>query len=213
MLFRSILDDDVTNKAISKSEWIVSLTKKYLAEHRVDIRNLCLDGTGGGDPFSALLAREIGLGAQNIAFSGKPSEMQVSKNDTRKGVDRFKNMASELWYVGKELIRAGQIRGLSPDVVAEMTARTYSEQNGKVEIESKKDMKLRTKKSPDIADGVFLSLLAARKLGLVSTENATKFIRSNRPAGWHLDFLTRKQETISHPTDRMIDGMQPAQYV
>jgi hypothetical protein len=208
-----VLDDDVTNKAISKSEWVVQLTKKYLALHKVDVRNLCLDGTGGGDPFSALIARDIGIGAQNVMFSGKPSDMKVSRNDARKGVDRFKNMASELWYVGKELIRAGQIRGLVPDVVAEMTARTYSEQGGKVEIESKSDMKKRTKRSPDLSDSTFLALFSARRLGLSSTESAAKVVRSNRPDGWRLDFLTQKTQSVSRPTDRFIDSGQQMAYV
>ena len=144
-----VLDDDITNKTISKVEWVVKLTKEKLKEHGVDIRNFAIDATGGGEPFSALIARDIGMGFINVCFSGRASDMPVSRNDNRKGSERFFNMASELWYVGRELVRTGQLRGLKPDVVAELCARTYKEKANVVQIESKKDLKLRTKRSPD----------------------------------------------------------------
>ena len=198
-----VLDEDVTNKTISKSEWVVKLVKERLKQHNVDVRNFAVDATGGGDPFGALLAREVGMGFANVVFSGKPSDMIVSRNDKRKGTERFANMASELWYVGKELIRSGQMRGLKPDAVSEMVARTYTEKAGKVEIESKRDMKARTKKSPDVSDSLFLCAFMARKLGLVSDEKAAPVVRKQMP-GMDLSFLTRKNAS-SIPTERMID--------
>jgi hypothetical protein len=167
------LDEDVTDTSIDKSEWVVKLTKEKLKEHGVDVRNLAVDGTGGGDPFMALLARDIGLGALNVKFSEKASDKPVSKNDTRRGFERFKNMATELWMVGKELIRTGQLKGLVADVMSEMVARSYTEASGKIAIEPKYDMKLRTKKSPDFADATFLALhLARMRHGLTSNEAA-----------------------------------------
>ena len=57
----------------------------------------------------------------------------------------------------------------------EMEARTYEETSDLLLMESKDDMKLRTKKSPDIADSVFLCLHAARmRHNLNSTESAAK---------------------------------------
>lgn len=170
-----ILDLDMTNTATSKSEWVVKLTKKHLDEHGVDVRDLAFDGTGGGEPFGALIARDLGNGALNVNFSSKASDKPVSKSDPRPGNKRFRNMVSELWYVGKEFIRSGQLKGLQPDIVTEMVARTYEEVAGMVKVESKDDMKLRTKKSPDIADSAFLCLHMARmKHGLSSTETSAK---------------------------------------
>lgn len=170
-----ILDLDMTNTATSKSEWVVKLTKKHLDEHGVDVRDLAFDGTGGGEPFGALIARDLGNGALNVNFSSKASDKPVSKSDPRPGNKRFRNMVSELWYVGKEFIRSGQLKGLQPDIVTEMVARTYEEIAGMVKVESKDDMKLRTKKSPDIADSAFLCLHMARmKHGLSSTETSAK---------------------------------------
>lgn len=167
------LDEDVTNTSISKTEWVVKLTKEKLAEHKVDVRNLAVDATGGGEPFVALLRRDIGVGFLNVCFSGKASMTPASPGDKRKGFERFKNMVSELWYVGKELIRTGQIKGLVPDVMSEMVVRTYKETGGLVQVEPKADLKVRIKKSCDFADATFLSLHMARlRHGLVSTESA-----------------------------------------
>lgn len=167
------LDEDVTNTSISKTEWVVKLTKEKLIEHKVDIKNLAIDATGGGDPFSALIARDIGIGFLNVKFSGKASDKPVSRNDPRKGFERFRNMVSELWYVGRELIRSGQIKGLTGDIMSEMVVRTYKESNGLVCVEPKDDMKARIKKSPDFADACFLALFLARvRHGLSSNEMA-----------------------------------------
>lgn len=167
------LDDDITNTTISKTEWVVKLVKEKMAEHKVDVKNLAVDATGGGDPFCALIARDIGLGSLNVKFSGKASDKPVSRNDNRKGFERFRNLVSELWYVGKELIRTGQIRGLLPDVISEMVARTYKESGGIVVVEPKDDMKMRTRKSPDATDATMLALHLCRvRHGLSSNETA-----------------------------------------
>ena len=179
-----ILDLDMTNTSPSKREWVVKLTKKQLEEHGVDVRDLAFDGTGGGEPFGALIARDLGNGALNVGFGGKASDRPVSKSDPRPGNKRFRNMVSELWYVGREFIRSGQLKGLQPDIVTEMVARTYEEVSGVVKVESKDDMKLRTKKSPDIADSCFLCLHMARmKHGLSSTETSAKRVVAAKSNG------------------------------
>lgn len=170
-----ILDHDITDKTISKPEWIVKLLKERMAENGVSIHNLAVDATGGGEVFGSLITRDLGTGFLNVSFAKKASDKPVSRNDKRKGFDRFKNMVSELWYVGKELVRTGQLKGLMPDMVKEVVARTYKEVNGVVQVEPKDDMKIRTKKSPDIADAGFLCVHMARmRHGLSSTETAAK---------------------------------------
>jgi hypothetical protein len=82
------------------------------------------------------------------------------------------NRASELWFGLKPLIRSGQIAGLDdPDTLLELCARTYTNRGGRVEIESKDKMKLRTKKSPDKGDSFCIMVDVARlRHGLTATE-------------------------------------------
>ena len=166
--------DDATNKKDSRSEQVVRDFRKLLLEYNVETRNVAVDATGGGDPFSALLARDIGTGFIMVQFKGTASDLPVSRNDKRKGCDRFVNKVSELWYVGKELVRTGQIKGLDPDTITELTSRTYKEIGGRVQVEPKDKMKQRTGgKSPDRADSVALVWEVARQRhGLSSTEKA-----------------------------------------
>ena len=51
---------------------------------------------------------------------------------------------SELWFVGKELMRTGQISGIGNELAAEIVARNYEMVKSgslKIKIESKPDFK------------------------------------------------------------------------
>ena len=144
---------DARHKTKDRNEQLADL---YIAEcdkRGVAIENRGIDATGGGDPFASLLAMKMGHGFQLVSFAGAASDMVVSATDKRKGKDRFFNRVSELWYVGKEFVASGQIRGMDPATMMELCARIYFSRNSKVQVEPKDDMKARTnRKSPDRAD-------------------------------------------------------------
>ena len=85
-----------------------------------------------------------------------------------KGSDKYTNRVTELWFSGVEYMRAGQLKGVVPDLAKEMTGRKYNTTGGgKVTVEPKRDYKLRLGRSPDLADAFFLGLdLARQKLGI-----------------------------------------------
>jgi hypothetical protein len=167
------LDNDITNKSMSKDEWVVKLLKEKMTEYGISVNNLSVDTTGAGASFSSLVRRDIGTGFLDVIFNSSPSDMRYSAADARTGKERFSNLMSEMWMVGKELIRAGQLRNLDPDCINEMCSRTYVDTGGKVTVEPKAKMKLRTRKSPDVADSLFTVLHLARlRHGLRSTERA-----------------------------------------
>jgi len=168
-----VLDEDVTEKKTDKSEWIVRLVKQKMEQYSIKTSNLGIDSTGGGASFASLLRRDIGDGFMDVIFNATASDERYSSSDKRTGSERFVNTMSELWYVGRELIRSGQIKNLDPDTILELCARSYEERAGKVIVEPKSKMKLRTKKSPDKADATLICLHLARlRHGLRSTERA-----------------------------------------
>jgi hypothetical protein len=168
-----ILDNDITDKSVDKSEWVVKLTKQAMVKYGIKVSDVSVDSTGGGASFSSLLRRDIGTGFMDVVFNASATDNTYSTADRRTGKERFANLMAEMWYIGKELIRSGQLKGLDPDTVTEMCARTYEEKAGKVTVESKKDMKKRIKKSPDRADALFVCLHLARlRHNLRSTERA-----------------------------------------
>lgn len=81
--------------------------------------------------------------------------------------ERLKNMRAQLWWNARLAFQAGEVSLAKLDekgyrrLVAELTAPTYHfTSNGKVQIESKEDLKKRGVASPDVADAFNLSLYA-----------------------------------------------------
>jgi len=170
--------DDHLDTTQDKKEQIVARLIKECKAKGLDPRNLAIDATGGGDVLATLIARDWSNEFIRVQFGGNASEMTLSKTNPRTGKERYANMASELWYSGKELLRCGQLRGLTPGIIREMTKRLYTETGKppKIKIESKDDMKSRINgKSPDVSDAFFLALHVCRlRLGLASLEKSPK---------------------------------------
>ena len=125
---------------------------------------MAVDATGAGDPLCDIIATVWSPAILRVKFSERPSSMPVSKTSRIKADEAYGNRVSELWYVGREFLRAGQIRGVTLDLARELVARQYrTAERGKIYVESKKDMKTRFGKSPDIADAAFLMLDVCRQ--------------------------------------------------
>lgn len=152
-----------------------------------------IDSTGAGGPFSSILAMEWDPAFLKVYFGGAPSERTVSSSDPRTGVEAYENRVTEIWFAMKEYLRTHQIKGLSRAAIKEMVARLYStaKKGGqiKVLVESKKQMKMRTDASPDVADTHFILLdLARTRFGFESGERKTSRLkREDRSMGGGLE--------------------------
>jgi len=168
------LNDDATNKAIPRTYQIVSQIIDHCKRRDISASNLAVDSTGAGAPFCDVLAGEWESSFMRVTFGGKASDKRVSMNSQLTGVELYTNRVSELWFVGKELMRTRQIYGVSSELAKEMCARNYEMvKTGslKVKIESKIEFKSRFGRSPDLADAAFLALDCARqRLGLVAVD-------------------------------------------
>lgn len=168
------LNEDSTNKAIPRTYQIVHQIIRECTKRNVLPENVAIDSTGAGAPFCDVLAGEWSPKFMRVSFGGKPSDKRVSMNSTLTAEDLYTNRVSELWFVGKELIRTKQVFGIDADLAQEMCARNYDMVKSgtlKMKIESKPDFKSRFGRSPDLADAAFLALDCARqRMGLVSVE-------------------------------------------
>lgn len=130
----------------------------------VSIHAAGVDTTGGGSTFADVLSVVWGSGFHRCLFSGSASDKPVSASDNRTCKEAFQNRVSELWGIGVQYIRSGQIKGIGKGLASEMTARLYTTLGkGVIEVESKRKMKARTGKSPDEADAAFGLLDLARE--------------------------------------------------
>ena len=168
------LNDDATNKAVPRTYQIVRQIIEHCKKLGVTADNVAVDSTGAGAPFCDVLAGEWSPHFLRVSFGGKPSDKRVSMNSSLTGEELYTNRVSELWFVGKELMRTHQVSGINSDLAQEMCARNYDlikSSSLKVKIESKGEFKSRFGRSPDLADAAFLALDCARqRLGLVAVD-------------------------------------------
>lgn len=168
------MNDDATNKAVPRTYQIVHKIMEHCKRLNIAPTNVAVDSTGAGAPFCDVLAGEWSPNFLRVSFGGKPSDKRVSMNSSLTGEELYTNRVSELWFVGKELMRTNQLMGISSDLAQEMCARNYElikSSSLKVKIESKGDFKSRFGRSPDLADAAFLALDCARqRMGLVAVD-------------------------------------------
>lgn len=133
-------------------------------KEQIPVNCVGLDVTGGGAPFADILASVWGAGFHRVLFSGSASSKPVSATDPRPCNEVYANRVSELWGIGVQYIRTGQLKGIGKALAQEMVSRLYTTGNkGVIEVESKRKMKARTGKSPDEADAAFGLLDLARE--------------------------------------------------
>lgn len=144
---------------------------------RVDIKHLGLDTTGGGAFFATDVANVWGNGFHRVGFKDSPSDKPATSDSTKTCKERFGTRRDEIWAIGMEFIRGGQIKGLNrcPELLKQIKDATYEEKNKKIYVEDKKSMKKRLGYSPDLADAFFIALDVARQvLGLTPCNKLAK---------------------------------------
>lgn len=132
-----------------------------------------LDSTGIGRGVYAFVQQLWSPRVVAVEFGGAASEMPASSTDPRASREIYANRVTELWYVCRELLVAGQLRGLGEQAVKEFCSRTYEFVSRRYSVEPKREMKVRLGYSPDYADGVVVLGEVARRNGLtVSAQRA-----------------------------------------
>lgn len=104
----------------------------------------------------------------SIDFGGKASERAVSRQIDVLCRDYYFNFVTELWYSVRLAIEAEQMRGLSDEVVQEGCLREWMMVGAnKIQVETKKEMKLKSGRSPDLFDCLVTGMEGARQRGFV----------------------------------------------
>ncbi len=180
------LIEDVTNKSLNRSYQICGLFRLQCEKRGIFPQNTGVDATGAGSPFCDVLDVVWSPLVNRVKFGGKASDLAVSMTSPQKGFERYYDRVTEIWYSGKELLRNGQLKGIHPDMALEMTTRLYGTTGAekKIYAESKADMKLRTKRSPDIADSGFILLDVARQRHGFGSRKMTQYGRPAATSSW-----------------------------
>lgn len=165
-----------TDKPMDAEDSISEFESAYCKAHDVPPEQFFHDSTGRGS-LGTSLARIWSAACHPVEFGGAPTKRPVTMDtftkDVQTGTRRLKRcdehyskFVSELWYSLRFAIEADQIRGLPEDVMNELCMRQWDRvAHDKIEVESKAEMKLRTRKSPDLGDWSAIILEGARRLG------------------------------------------------
>ena len=140
--------------------------KAECERRKIAPENFFFDTTGRGSLMNAF-GRLWSPNVQGIEFGGKPTERKVSGDMDVEASRYYFNYVSELWFSVSYLIQAGQLRGLTEDVMMEFCMREWGFQSGKIQVEPKDRMKLKSGRSPDLADATVCGLEGARRRGFV----------------------------------------------
>jgi len=149
----------------SPEDQIVMYVKKACETNSIAPRNFFFD-SGMRTSLVTAFSRLWSVDVNPIDCGGRPSERKVSENIDVLACDYYSKKITELWYSWRLIVEAGQFRGMTEDVMKEGCQREWMTVGGnKIEVETKADMKLKTGRSPDLADCVVIGIEGARQRG------------------------------------------------
>jgi hypothetical protein len=146
---------------------IVAFVKAACEERNVPPENFYYD-SGMRTSLVQAFSRTWSTKVNSIDCGGKPTEDQVSADIQVRCCDYYSKKVTQLWFDVRNIVEAGQFRGMTQDVMLEFCAREWKRVgSNKIEVESKEELKKKTGRSPDLADALAIGVHGAREKGFV----------------------------------------------
>lgn len=167
ILTEGLKEDEDASTQLSVCEKMIEDFKMRASLLKVSPSNCGYDNTGGGIVYGQWITSKWSGALVQVNFGGKPMERRA---DGIQEQDIYGDRVAQLWVQPKGLVRQGQIRGIPHEIIEEICMRQNDLDKvagGKVWIESKKKMKKRTGRSPDLADMFFILVEVAIQRGLL----------------------------------------------
>lgn len=173
---------------------IVQQVKWHCSERGVTPDRFGLDSTGEGGGLADIFSREWGSDVNRIEFGGKPSDDRVSNEDDRMACEVYDRRVTELHFTIKELVTAGQLRGVNAREASDVCNRLWRMKGRKIEIEPKTKRKTsgdaeessnfgfkeRMGRSPDDGDALAVLCATAKRCGVtVKLQGKTSIAADN----------------------------------
>ena len=162
--------------SMSPEDQIATFAMNYCQDHGIPPENVFHDSTGRGSLGTAF-ARIWSNKCNPVEFGGRPTKRPVSGNMMvydpilnaqrpklwDEHVDRF---VTEIWWAIKLAVESNQVRSLPEEAVTELCMREWSKKEKQpITLETKDEMKKRSRRSPDFGDWSVICLEGARRLG------------------------------------------------
>jgi phage terminase large subunit len=124
-----------------------------------------------------IVVDSCGLGAGVVDRLREQSVNVIECNSASQASDptRWRNLRAEMWEHAADLFREGKVSlPNDPELINELTIVRYKtiESNGRLQVESKEEIKKRLGKSPDKADAFVMGLWAIDKVESAEVQDA-----------------------------------------
>jgi hypothetical protein len=179
------LEDLITIKTSATSQepihyQIVRQVRDICSGRGIAPFNFALDSTGEGGGLASIFQREWSTEILCVEFGGRASDRPVSSTNNKRADQEYVNKVTELWHSFRNFVTDGLIRGLDDETATEFCRRYWEFRGNLIVVESKKDMKERTRRSPDLADAtvVLCEMFRQRVSGMGKTDET--YDRHNR---------------------------------
>jgi len=155
-------------EADQPEDQIVEFVRNECERRGIEPSNLFYDA-GMRTSLVTAFSRKWTPDVQSIDCGSKPTDQPVSKEINTPCHDYYQKLITEFWFSVRYMIESRQFRGMNKDVMWELAAREWKHTIGsnKIEVESKSDMKLKTGRSPDLADSLVIACAGARQRGFM----------------------------------------------
>jgi len=187
---------------------ISEFCKSYCERRNIPPENFGHDSTGRGS-LGTSLARVWSAKCQPVEFGGVPTKRPVSLDlfveDLDTGTKRlkrcdehFSRWVSEAWWVVRMAIESGQLKNLPEETMDEGCLREFNLVKGnRIEVESKRIMKERIGRSPDLFDSLAIAVEICRRKGFQISKSGSRCFSNGRPKpSWlekHLEALQKME--------------------
>jgi len=123
---------------------------------------------------------------ESVDCGGRPTDQAVSAESSTPACEYYSKFITELWYAVRLMVESGQMRGLTEEALFEFCVREWKIVGAnKIELESKADMKIKTGRSPDLADSIAIGIFGARQMGFVISKLGGNLESGNAQPDWH----------------------------
>jgi hypothetical protein len=149
----------------SAEDQIVSFCVGQCKGRGVPMKNFYYD-SGMRTSLVQAFGRLWGTETQSIDCGGRPTDQKVSSAIDVKACDYYDRKISQIWFNVRLIIESGQFRGMTEDVMVEGCAREWKTVGAnKIAVETKKEMKEKTGRSPDLFDALAIGCFGAIERG------------------------------------------------
>jgi hypothetical protein len=133
----------------------------------------------------------------SVDCGGRPSDRNVSSEISIPCKDYYSKFVTELWFSVRYAVEAGQFRSITEEAVTEFSQREWKMVSGnRIEVEAKEEMKVKTGRSPDLADAIAIGVYGAIQKGFLITKLSTLAPKLNKGPDWR-DALKKRARSFA----------------